>query len=78
MPAFLTRDGESLPQGMPPAREQVRCTKDGCEVSYTFRSDAPATMHGREKTTKKMDILITTPKYSTGKVRLMAGENRSQ
>jgi hypothetical protein len=42
MPAFLTRDGESLPQGMPPAREQVRCTKDGCEVSYTFRSDAPA------------------------------------
>lgn len=54
MPAFLTRDGESLPQGMPPAREQLRCTKDGCEISYTVRSDAPDTMHGREKSTDVM------------------------
>jgi hypothetical protein len=54
MPAFLSRDGESLPQGMPPAREQFRYTKVGCEISYTLRSEAPDTMHGREKSTDVM------------------------
>jgi hypothetical protein len=39
---------------MPPAREQFRCRKDGCEISYTLRSDAPDTMHGREKSTDVM------------------------
>ena len=55
MPAFLTRDGEPLVQGMPPVSEQIRCTKDGGEISYTLRSDIQVSMHGTEKNTDVMN-----------------------
>jgi hypothetical protein len=52
MPAFLIRDGGPLPQGIPPAIAQVRCTN--CEISYTIYSNDPVSMHGTEKSTDVM------------------------
>ncbi len=54
MPAFLKRDGEPVPQGMPPAIEQIRCTKAGCEISYTIYSNEPVSVYGVEKSTDLM------------------------
>jgi hypothetical protein len=54
MPAFLRRDGEQLPQGMPPVIEQIRCTKDTCKISYTIYSNEPISMYGAEKSTDVM------------------------
>ena len=58
MPAFLTRDGEPIVQGMPPISEQIRCTK--CNISYTLRSDDQVSMYGKQKSTELMRRMAMT------------------
>jgi hypothetical protein len=39
---------------MPQAIEKIRCTKGGCETSYTIYSGDPVIMYGPEKNTDVM------------------------
>jgi hypothetical protein len=54
MPAFLIRNGKQVPYGLPRAVEQIRCTKYGCEISYTIYSNEPISMYGSEKSVDVM------------------------
>jgi len=54
MPAFLIRNGEPLPEGLPESVSEVRCPKSSCEMSYTVYSNEPITMYGEVRSLNVM------------------------
>jgi hypothetical protein len=54
MPALLIRDGDLPVETMMPALGTISCKRDGCTCSYTFRSNDPIFMIGKERNTDVM------------------------